>query len=69
MNNPHISSKGTKKWYNSKGELHRDDGPAVEWYDGDQWWLQNGEYHREDGPAIKDSDGYKAWYIEGKQIR
>jgi hypothetical protein len=30
MSNPVIDSDGNKRWYNSKGELHRLDGPAIE---------------------------------------
>ena len=49
--------------------LHRADGPAIEYSDGDKYWLINGKFHREDGPAVKNSDGYKAWYINGKRHR
>lgn len=48
---------------------HREDGPAVEWADGDiEWWI-NGKLHREDGPAIECVDGTKIWYINGKNHR
>ena len=34
---------GVKRWYKDD-QLHREDGPAVEWPDGDtDWWL-NGRY-------------------------
>lgn len=32
--------------------LHRTDGPAVEWSNGDKEWWQHGLRHRVDGPAI-----------------
>jgi hypothetical protein len=35
------------------GEIHREDGPAAEYANGDKWWFLNGENHREDGPAIE----------------
>ena len=57
------------EWRNSKGEPHREDGPAVEWADGYKEWYINGKRHREDGPAIETADGYKWWYIDGKRHR
>jgi len=39
---------GTKVW-NYKHELHREDGPAVEMYDGDKrWFLYDEEYTEEE---------------------
>ena len=49
-------------------QLHRVDGPAIEWADGDKSWYLNGEFHRIDGPAIEWADGYKAWYLNGEHI-
>jgi hypothetical protein len=49
--------------------LHREDGPAVEGYDGDKAWYINGKRHREDGPAIEWWDGSKSWYLNGKRHR
>jgi len=51
--NPKIDYKGTKKWRNSNGKLHREDGPAVEYTDGSRLWYINGQLHRIDGPAIE----------------
>lgn len=34
---------GTKSWY-LNGNLHREDGPAIEWGDGDKWWYIDGLY-------------------------
>jgi len=68
MTNPEIDKRGDKWWYNSKGEFHREDGPAVEYSDGSKTWWINGLRHREDGPAV-DWLYYKAWYINGKQIK
>ena len=63
-----IDNKGTKEWY-SNGQLHREDGPAIEWADGDKRWYINGKLHRKDGPAYEGADGYKSWYINGKRHR
>jgi len=54
----------TKKWFNKQNQLHRLDGPAVEWVNGDEEWWVNGQRHREDGPAIEEIDGeYQEWWI------
>ena len=53
---------GTRYYYNNTGELHRDDGPAIEWINGDKLWCQNGQLHRIDGPAVERSNGAKEWY-------
>ena len=34
------SSNGARKWY-LNGKLHRKDGPAVEWNDGNKEWYIN----------------------------
>ena len=47
------------------GELHREDGPAIEWANGDQAWYINGKCHREDGPAFERANGTKEWWIKG----
>ena len=66
-----------KEYKNESGQLHRTDGPAVEWNNGDKWWFINGELHREDGPAIEYSSdfshshevstGDKSWYLNDIQ--
>ena len=60
-----INESGDRKWKNKEGRLHRENGPAVEWNNGDKIWFINGELHREDGPAIERSDGIKKWWING----
>ena len=68
-----------KEWH-LNGELHREDGPAIEDdhssgnYSRKEWWYM-GKRHREDGPAIEirnyDSDYYflKEWYINNKFVK
>ena len=63
-----VNSEGNREWY-MNDKLHREDGPAVEYFGGDKEWYINGERHRLDGPAIEDRDGYKAWYLNGKRHR
>ena len=42
---------GRKVWY-LNGKVHRLDGPAIEWDDGDVDYVVNGKRHRLDGPAV-----------------
>jgi hypothetical protein len=56
---------GNKCWYNDNGELHRIDGPAVEWGNGNRYWYFNNKLHRTNGPAIEWSDGGKSWCVNG----
>ena len=63
-----IDKDGTKYWY-LNDELHREDGPALEWVGGDQEWYLNGKLHRVDGPAEEWSDGSKFWYLHDKRHR
>ena len=55
-----IDTVGTKEWY-LNGQRHREDGPAVEYANGDKYWYLNGQLHREDGPAVEKADGSKLW--------
>ena len=64
---PYTNEYGDKFWYDSNGELHREDGPAVEYSNGDKWWCIHGKYHREDGPAYERKNGYKEYYLEHLQ--
>jgi hypothetical protein len=67
--------KKVSKWlgktvYVKKGTniLHREDGPAVIWNDGDEVWYFEGNVHREGGPA-KIMKAYEAWYKHGELHR
>ena len=53
--------------YYKDNKLHREDGPAIEFSNGDKFWYLNDEPHREDGPACEWIDGDKEWYIDGKE--
>lgn len=60
---------GYREWWRN-GELHRDDGPAIEDTDGARReWCREGKRHREGGPAIEKSDGTRMWYQNGKRHR
>ena len=64
-----VNVHGAKQWHNSNHQLHRVDGPAVEWPSGTTEWWFNGKRHRIDGPAIETYDGHKEWWIYGKLHR
>ena len=55
----------SSEYYSSKA-LHRTDGPAIEWADGDKVWYVNGKCHRVDGPAAEMADG-QHWYVDGER--
>jgi hypothetical protein len=55
------------EYRNEQGQLHRTDGPAIEWNDGSKEWYINGKRHREDGPAIEFDGDHKSWYLNGKK--
>ncbi len=66
---PEWNSKcGAWMWRNNEGQIHRDNGPAVEYIHGCKFWYFNDKFHRTDGPAIEFADGEKQWYIEGKEL-
>ncbi|HED37740.1 MAG TPA: hypothetical protein ENI76_05790 [Ignavibacteria bacterium] len=63
-----FNTSDVKEW-RVNGLLHREDGPAQEYPDGDKKWWINGKLHREDGPAVEWADGGKQWWINGKLHR
>ena len=62
-----IDLDGDKVWFNNKGEIHRENGPAIEYTNGDKVWYLNGKRHCEDGPAYSTARGDKEWFLNGKQ--
>jgi hypothetical protein len=64
-----IDVYGNKRYY-LNDLLHRDDGPACEYTNGDRFWCQHGKIHRLDGPAYESNviKGYKEWYFHNKFI-
>ena len=64
-----IESPESRDYYNSKGEHHREDGPAIERINGDKEWWVNGKSHREDGPAIEKANGDEEWLLNGQLHR
>jgi hypothetical protein len=62
-----VYDSGTREWY-LDGQLHRTDGPAIEWASGAREWYLNGKLHREDGPALEQLNGTRLWYLNGRQV-
>ena len=54
--------------YRLNGKLHREDGPAKEWADGDKEWWVDGKCHRLDGPAVEWANGTKEWYVDDNKV-
>ena len=65
-----VDNFGTTRWYKDAKckVLHRENGPAIEYYDGTKCWYQNSQRHRIDGPAIERADGTKEWHINGEEL-
>ena len=57
-----VDEYGNRRYYNSAGKWHRENGPAIENAFGDKFWYQNGQLHRTDGPAVEWDNGTKEWY-------
>ena len=59
-----VDECGTTRWYKDAEHSirHRENGPAVEYSNGDKLWYHNDQLHRIDGPAIISERGDKYWY-------
>lgn len=63
----YMAESGTIIWKNSLGQIHKDDGPAIERADGSKAWFINGELQRIGGPAVELSNGDCFWFLPKKQ--
>lgn len=61
--------KDNNKHCYKNNKLHFDDGPAIEYVNGDKEWYENDMLHRTTGPAAKYADGQEIWYFNGKRHR
>ncbi len=57
-----IDRFGNVRYYNEQNQLHRVDGPTVEYANGDKSYYLHGICHREDGPAIDWIITKEWWY-------
>ena len=62
-----VGEYGVKRWW-LNGQLHREDGPAVEWIDGAKDWYLHGKLHREDGPAVEYASRNKEWWLNDVEV-
>ena len=62
-----VDKYGIKQWWLNHN-LHREDGPAIEYPDGQKQWYLHGNLHREDGPAIEYPEGEKFWYLNDEKV-
>ena len=67
MVNKEIDEFGNIRYYNEQKQLHREDGPAVEYANGDKYWYLNNLCHRIDGPAVDWVNGEKYYYLISKK--
>jgi hypothetical protein len=66
----YISKTGSIFYSNENSKWHREDGPAIEYANGNREWYLNGELHREDGPACEyTTNGSKGWFLNGRLHR
>jgi hypothetical protein len=54
-----------EEWTDDDGNLHRDNGPARKWVDGNKEYFQHGIYSRSDGPAFVWGKSYE-YIVNGK---
>lgn len=64
-----VDKNGAICFYNERGLLHREDGPAEESPNGTKIWRQNGLIHRKNGPAIEWANGISEWWQDGFRHR
>ena len=58
---------GHKYWY-LNGRLHREDGPAIEYTNGESHWVVHSKSHRLDGPAVILANGETKWFINDYNV-
>jgi hypothetical protein len=65
-----IDQLGSKFYFKDKAMtvFHREDGPAIEGYDGYKAWYINGKRHREDGPAVEYAWSGRSWYLNDEYL-
>lgn len=64
-----VDKWGNKFWYDENDLSHREDGPAIEFANGNKHWYVHGKRHRDDGPASEISSGCEYWYKDDQLHR
>lgn len=62
---PTTGKDGVVRWLTPLGQLHRENGPSVEYPDGSKEWWVNGLLHRIGAPAIEKANGTRCWCVNG----
>ncbi len=57
------------KFYDDAGNLHKEDGPAIEFEDGSFSWYYHGVIHNPNGIAVKNVNIVDSWFQNGKLHR
>lgn len=53
-----IDFYGVKRYYNDRGDIHREDGPAIIYPTGKKYWKKNGLSPKgNNGPHTRNSNG------------
>lgn len=61
-----VIKKDNGVYYFKNNKLHREDGPAIDSFNGDSEWYIDGVIHRIGGPAYSSLDErYHEWYENG----
>ena len=58
---------GVTIWF-VDGQIHKQDGPAMIFPDGDKVWFDHDKKHRIDGPAFIGNNGKHEWWINEVHI-
>ena len=56
------------QFFDSNNKLHRSNGPAIDFRDGDWVWRLHGKQHRYYGPSDRFSKKYY-WFVHGRYIK
>lgn len=54
-------------WYKD-GLIHREEGPAIEWSNGDKEWYQHGVPYRKNGPTVERANGNLYWHDKNGEL-
>lgn len=63
-----VDKFGNTVWY-CDGKFHREDGPAILYFDGSEEWYIDGLLHRVDGPAVTFASGEQYWYVRDRMYQ
>lgn len=63
----YVKSWEAQYWIKKGKILHREDGPAAVFDNGDKTWVINDAFHRLDGPAMFSEDEI-IYFIQGQRI-